>query len=68
MQSIATFQIFGKPLILYVGMLTAILLLMTMLFGVLASKGKNTKLHLAMAKLTVLMAAIHAILGILMYF
>lgn len=68
MQSIATFQIFGKPLILYTGMLAAIILLLTVLLGVMARKGKGPGMHIAMAKLTVLAAAIHAVLGILMYF
>lgn len=68
MQSIATIQIFGKPLILYTGMLVSIMLLLAVLLGIMARKGKDPKMHITMAKLTVFAAAIHAFLGILMYF
>ena len=66
---ITYYQIFGKPLILYLGTLSAILLLMAVLFGVMATQGKsNIKMHLNFVKIAVAVSAVHFILGMLAYF
>jgi hypothetical protein len=72
--NITYFMIFGKPLIMYLGILTLLSLLGTAIIGFLLMKGKmkppfiTIKTHRLMACLTISLALIHGILGILMYF
>lgn len=58
--------IFGKPLIFYFGIITLTLLFSTATVGYLSYKGKNVpfKLHIGLAVATLVVATLHALLGI----
>jgi hypothetical protein len=65
---ITYFLILGKPLILYLGILNAILLASTATAGILVHRGKiEFKIHLTLVKITLAVISVHAILGILAY-
>ena len=69
--SIATTLLFGKPLVMYGGILTFFLLLFTASVGFLNMKGIRTipfKWHPRLAGATIIMAVLHAILGLSLYF
>ncbi len=69
--SFAYFLIFGKPLIMYSGILTLISLLLTASIGYTTRKGIKWvpfKYHPFMAKATVTLALIHGIMGISRFF
>jgi len=68
---IAYFLIFGKPLILYTGILTLLSFLFTALIGLLNFKGIHKipfKWHPRMAVISITLALIHGLMGILAYF
>jgi len=70
LENISYFLIFGKPLILYLGILTLTLLVSTATVGYLNFKGRTVipfKWHPRLAALTLSVAAVHATLGILLY-
>ena len=67
---IAYFQILGKPFILYVGVLTLSLLLLTASISIMNRRGINKipfKWHSRVAFVTIAVAIIHAIIGISAY-
>ena len=65
---ITYFLILGKPLILYLGLLNAALLISTAAAGILVHRGKiEFKIHLTLVKLTFVAVTVHGILGILAY-
>ena len=69
--SLAHIVIFGKPIIVYVGLLTLTLLLTTALVGFLNIKGIHAipfKWHLRLAAATIIVALFHATLGLSLYF
>jgi len=67
--SIAYFLILDKPLILYLGIITLILLLFAAAMGFLVMKGKaKFKYHLLLARITIALALVHGILGLALYF
>lgn len=70
LQSITYYLIFGKPLIMYLGILTLSSLLITAYIGYTNFKG-DAKIpfvwHPRMARLTIALAVIHGTLGILAY-
>jgi len=71
LQNITYFLIFGKPLIMYLGIVTLLAFLITASIGVLIVKGIgriNFKWHKVMAVISIALAIIHATLGILLYF
>lgn len=71
LQNITYFLIFGKPLIMYLGILTLLSFLITALIGLLIIKGIGKipfRLHLIMAVISIILAIIHGTLGILIYF
>ena len=75
LQNISYFMIFGKPLIMYLGILVLLLFLKTATFGIMIQKGikifgKPVKLswHKIVAATAITLAIIHAILGILLFF
>lgn len=71
LQNITYFLIFGKPLIMYLGILTLLSFLFTASIAVLNRKGKTTfpfSWHLTMAKISITLAIIHSLLGVLAYF
>jgi len=68
---IAYYQILGKPLILYFGIVTYTLFIFTALIPIL----NNKKIwdirfiwHVRIAKIAILVASAHALMGILSYF
>lgn len=70
LQNITYFPIFGKPLIMYLGIITLISFLITAAIAVLNKKGINKisfKWHPRMAKISIALALVHGILGILAY-
>jgi hypothetical protein len=70
-QDIAFTIIFGKPLLMYFGILTLLLLLSTATIGILNVKGISIipfKWHPRLAMTTILIAIIHAIFGLSIYF
>lgn len=71
LEQITYFQILGKPLIMYGGIITLLLLLFTAIIAVLNKKGINKipfKWHPIMARITIAFAIIHGLLGVLAYF
>lgn len=70
-RNISYFLIFGKPLIMYLGILTLLSFLFTALIGFLNFKGIRKipfKWHPIMAATSITLAIIHGFLGILTYF
>lgn len=68
---IAYFLIFGKPLIFYTGILTLALFLLAALIGYLNFKGSRLipfKWHPRVVAFAILMAVIHGIMGLSIYF
>ncbi|MFA6410084.1 MAG: hypothetical protein WCW26_00705 [Candidatus Buchananbacteria bacterium] len=67
---IAFYLIFGKPLIMYGGISALLLILITATLGVMILKGKKIPLsaHVWLARITVLVAIFHAILGLSLSF
>jgi len=66
-QNIAYFLIFGKPLIMYIGIFTLLFVIFTATIGFLNYKGIKIipfKWHLIFAILTIAFAVIHAIFGL----
>jgi hypothetical protein len=72
--NITYYLIFGKPLIMYLGILTLLLFLSTATIGFLVFHGKvkppmiTLKTHLLLAAASLALALVHGILGILAYF
>ncbi len=62
---IAYYQILGKPVIMYLGILTLISFLITAGLG---HFGKYNKLHVTFAAISIILALIHGTLGISAYF
>lgn len=69
--TIALTTFLGKPLVMYGGMLTFILLLFTATVGALNFKGIHVipfKWHPRLAISTILVAVVHALFGLSIYF
>ena len=69
-QEITYFPIFGKPLIMYLGILTLLAFLVTAAIGVMTLKGIRTvpfRWHTRCAACAILLALVHGLLGILAY-
>ena len=68
LNNISYYMIFGRPLIVYVGLLTLACLLTTATLGALVLKGKiQFKYHKAMAITTICIALSHGTLAFLVY-
>jgi hypothetical protein len=68
---ITYFQIFGKPLIMYLGIITFFTFLFTAMIPVLrAKKVWNIQIgyHIKLAWTSIILAGIHGILGMAIYF
>ncbi len=65
LNNISYFLILGKPVIMYVGILTLIGFLAT---GYTGAKKMDIKLHTMLARISIALAIIHATMGILAYF
>jgi len=71
LQNITYFLIFGKPLIMYLGIITLLSFLITASIGLLITKGLGKipfRFHYTMASISIALAIIHGILGVLLYF
>lgn len=71
LQNITYFLIFGKPLIMYLGITTLLFFLITATlgYGIVKGIGKIPfKFHMIAADISIVLALIHAVLGILIYF
>ena len=70
-QDITYFLIFGKPLIMYLGILTLLAILFTASIAVLNLKGIRTipfRWHPRCAAGAIVLALVHGLLGVLAYF
>jgi hypothetical protein len=70
-QSIAYTLILGKPLVMYLGILTYLSFIATATIGYLNFKGYSIvafKWHPRMAILSIILASIHALFGLSVYF
>ncbi|WP_048190224.1 hypothetical protein [Methanobacterium sp. SMA-27] len=70
LSSIAYFQILGKPLILYLGVITFLSFMTTATLGLLIYRGKNIpfKIHPTMAGISILLGITHGTLALSIYF
>lgn len=71
LNEITYYMIFGKPLIMYLGITTLLSFLTTATIGYLNFRGNTTipfKYHPMMAAISITLALIHGTLGILAYF
>jgi hypothetical protein len=71
LQEISYYMIFGKPLMMYLGLLVLVCFLTTATIGLLLFRGStkvNINMHKAMAITSITLAIIHGILGVLLYF
>lgn len=70
LSEISYYLIFGKPMILYLGILVFLMIIFTALIAILRKKGK-TKIpiiwHYRLAYITIILGILHGILGILAY-
>ena len=66
LSEIAYFPIFGKPLILYMGVITLISFIITASIGLMIFRGRSIpfKWHPTMAGISIIIGIIHGILGI----
>ena len=70
LKDIAYYLIFGRPLIMYMGILTFLSFLTTAYIGMNVLKPKNGipfKYHLMMVRISFALAIIHAALGLSVY-
>lgn len=70
-QEITYFLIFGKPLIMYLGILTLLAILFTAAIAGMRLKGIRTipfKWHPWCAAIAIFLALVHGLLGMLAYF
>jgi hypothetical protein len=71
LENIAYYEIFGKPLIMYIGILTVLSFLFTASIAIMNVKGIEKipfKWHPRMAIFSISLAIIHGILGVASYF
>ena len=70
-REIAFYLIFGKPLIMYGGIITGASIFFTAYIGYSISKGKigfSVKSHIVMARISLALMLLHGILGVLIFF
>lgn len=71
LSNIAYYLIWGKPLIIYMGILTLLSFSLTAYIGFMNLKGKTKiplKWHFRMAKISLAVAITHGLLGLSAYF
>jgi len=69
LQQIATYTILGKPLLMYGGIFTFILLITGAIVGGMAAKAKiSVRTHVLIVRIAIALALVHAILGISLFF
>ena len=70
-QEITYYLIFGIPFIVYLGIFTIIMFIITALLAFLKRKGKikiSINWHYKLAYISIILALIHGLLGLLAYF
>lgn len=70
LRNITYYPILGKPLIMYLGIITLLALLFAAYIAFMNMKGKSKiplKWHFIVAKIAIILAIIHAALGVLAY-
>jgi len=71
LNKISYLPIFGKPLIMYAGIIVLLSFLFTTLIAVMNKKGNSKipfKWHPIMARITIAFALIHGLLAVMSYF
>ncbi|MBW3003803.1 hypothetical protein KY337_04510 [Candidatus Woesearchaeota archaeon] len=70
LNTISYFQLLGKPLIMWLGIMTILLLLTTAYLGYKVFKGRGELFmyHKRLAIATILLALVHGTLGVLAFF
>jgi len=72
LRNIALLPIFGKPLVIYLGMITALSFLFTALIGFMNFKNTAHKIpflwHPRMAVISIILALVHGLLAFSIYF
>jgi hypothetical protein len=69
LENLTYYSLFGKPLIMYLGILVLISLISTAALGAMVLKGKvKFEYHKTLAVITICLALLHGALGILNYF
>lgn len=71
LREIATYLLFGKPLVLYGGLLTLLAFSLTAGFAYLKLRGKTSlplRYHFHLAWISLLLALVHATLALSLYF
>jgi hypothetical protein len=70
LENITYFQILGKPLIMYIGIITLVLFISVALIPILNKRGKKIpfKWHHRLAAVAIILALIHGLLGAAVYF
>jgi len=71
LNNVTYFLIFGKPLIMYAGIVVLICFLTTATIGAMLFKGStkvSIKAHRTMAAISIALGIIHATLGVLAFF
>ncbi len=71
LEQITYYMIFGKPLIMYLGIIVLLSFLFTASIAILNKKGINKipmKCHIRMAVFSIILALLHGMLGMLAYF
>jgi uncharacterized membrane protein len=70
LQEISYYLIFGLPFILYLGIIVILMLFITSLIAYLRKKGKtkiSVQWHYRFAYITIILALVHGLLGLLAY-
>jgi hypothetical protein len=71
LQEITYYLIFGIPFIVYLGVVTIFMFIITALLALLKRRGKikiSINWHYRLAYISIILALIHGLLGILAYF
>ena len=71
LQEITYYLIFGIPFIVYLGIITIVMFIITALIALLKRKNKikiSIKWHFRLAYISIILALIHGFLGIMAYF
>ena len=71
LQEITYYSIFNIPFIVYLGIITILMFIITAILAVLKRNGKlqyQIKWHYRLAYISIILGIIHGLLGILIYF
>ena len=71
LSAFALYPILGKPLIMYGGLFSLLLLLLVAIIGTMVLKNKgnvSVHTHVLLARLFILLALLHAVLGLSIFF